>query len=244
MPQKLSNFSLKMMNLKNNNNIFNEHFNWWNPQQQKNLVPLHALNKTRLEYILKFASKITGKKILDYGCGGGLLCEPLSILGGNITGFDAEPFCIDAAKAHAMQSEVKGELNINYTTTIPQPSPQNKYDIICCFEMLEHTQNIEVEIANIKALLKPSGLLFLSTINKNIKSLIFAKFVAEYVLNLVPRGMHNFNNFITPQTLINACGSMGIALVDMCGMFYNPLTKQSRLIKSTDINYICVFKNE
>ena len=116
--------------------------------------------------------------------------------------------------------------------------------IICCFEILEHIDDYLQEILTIKNLLKPGGLVFFSTINRNFKSLVFAKFAAEYVLKLAPKGIHQFSKFIKPLELHKICLQNNLTLVNGSGMFYNPMTKQSKLIKSMDINYICLYKKD
>ena len=221
--------------------MFSNAFNWWDMDANPAIAPLHSMNKARLEFIDSILplNGIGGKKMLDYGCGGGLLCEPLARLGANIAGYDKESSCVEAAKNHAQTQQ----LNINYTADFADISP-TKYDAIFCFEMLEHTTNYADEIAKISSMLNDGGLAFFSTINKTFKSLIFAKFAAEYVLKLVPKGMHNFKMFITPQQLQTACGICSLTPLKSSGMFYNPITKITSQIASQDINYICCFAKD
>jgi len=210
---------------------------WWG-YSDKQILSLHVLNQLRLEYILS-KTKVKDLKILDYGCGGGLLCEPLARLGADVDGFDVNPDCILAAREHAKIQE----LNINYfcDAEILQSAKNASYDISCCFEVLEHVKNPQDIIANLARLTKPQGLIFVSTINKTLFASLTVKFAAEYILNIVPKGLHEVDMFITPEELNKIALSQGLKNIDTKGISYNPLTKQAKLTKSTMANYISCF---
>ena len=212
---------------------------WWG-YGDKQILSLHALNKLRLEYIIGKTS-VKGLKVLDYGCGGGLLCEPLTRLGADVDGFDVNPDCILAAKEHAKIQE----LNINYfgDAKYIESKSNNFYDISCCFEVLEHVINPQEVLANLARLTKPRGLVFVSTINKTLFANLTVKFAAEYILNIVPKGLHEVDMFISPEDLNSIALSQGLKNIDTKGISYNPLTKQAKLTKSTMANYISCFIN-
>jgi 2-polyprenyl-6-hydroxyphenyl methylase/3-demethylubiquinone-9 3-methyltransferase len=209
---------------------------WWNIKS-RSIEPLHVLNALRLEYVNTFLRISSDIKFLDYGCGGGILCEPLARLGADVTGFDQNQSCVLCASEHALQND----LQINYTSNIEQII-NNKYDAVSCFEVLEHSETYQEILKHISQMLNNNGLFFVSTLNKTIKSLIGAKFIAEYVLGIVQKGMHDHNLFIKPQDLIKSCSQYGLDVVDISGVSYNPLTKKAKLCTDLSVNYIAVFR--
>lgn len=222
--------------------IFSQNFEWWDTDKNKSLVALHSFNKSRLQYILNYFNKMqlqtTNMKFLDYGCGGGLLCEPLSKLGFDITGYDLD---VEAAKNHSNINS----FNIKYINNFENLIDNDiRYDVIFCLEMLEHVKDYSLEIQKISQLLKTNGLIFFSTINKNLKSFVLMKIIAENILNLVPKNIHSFDMFIKPSDLISVCKNCNLELIDLSGMSYNPITTKSCITKNTDVNYISIFQKK
>ncbi len=212
---------------------------WWG-LQNKQMLPLHALNKLRLEYIKSKITNLQELKILDYGCGGGLLCEPLARYGAKITGFDENTDCIKAAQNHAKAQA----LDIFYTTTEPQPK-DGLFDIVCCFEVLEHVSDPVSLVKKLANLVKKDGLIFVSTINKNLASLLLVKFAAEYILNIAPKGLHDAKMFIEPNKLIGLFAEQNCICGDAVAVNYNPINKTAKLSggikKHLTTNYIAHF---
>jgi 2-polyprenyl-6-hydroxyphenyl methylase/3-demethylubiquinone-9 3-methyltransferase len=212
---------------------------WWGVQN-KQMLPLHALNKLRLEYIKGKVANLQGVKILDYGCGGGLLCEPLARHGAKVVGFDENHDCINAAQSHAKAQA----LDIFYSSLDPQAS-HGLFDIVCCFEVLEHVEKPDILIKQLVNLVKKDGLIFVSTINKNLASLLLVKFAAEYLLKIAPRGLHDADMFIEPRNLIKLFAEQNCSCLDIAGVNYNPISKAAKLSggikKHLTTNYISYF---
>lgn len=208
---------------------------WWDPNGK--CKPLHIINPLRLDYILQKSGNLTNKYILDVGCGGGILTESLAKQGAIVTGLDMAEQSLHVARMHAIESQ----LNIDYVQqdieSYAQQHPE-RYDIITCMEMLEHVPNPESIIHACKSLLKPNGLLFLSTINRNNKSWLMLIVGAEYIARLVPKGTHDFNKFIRPSELMNWVENSGMKTDDIIGMQYNLLNNKFSLGKNIDVNYI------
>ena len=220
---------------------------WWNPNGK--FKPLHLFNPTRIKYIkeklishfklnLNSPTPLKKLKILDIGCGGGLLCEPLCRLGAEITGIDASKTNIDVAKLHSKEMN----LNIKYI----QCSPENlnsldEFDVILNMEVVEHVTNLNLFIENCSKLIKKNGIMFVATINKNLKSYLFAIIGAEYILRWLPIGTHDWNKFLTPEELEVIVNKNKFITSETTGMKYNPLT--NKWYKSTDssVNYISTF---
>lgn len=222
-----------------------EHFSkfaneWWNDQGKFKI--LHDIRPIRVRYILDqmMPFKIKDKQILDLGCGGGLLSESLARIGGNVTGVDFIDENIKIAKTHAKENN----LNIKYYKQDLQKLKLNtKYDIIILFEIIEHLDNWSNLIKKIKKLLKKNGTIFISTINRNLVSKIFAIYLAENILNWVPKNTHNYNKLIKPSELKNILYNEGFKVKDFSGLFYNPLLNKWQLNKTkTKINYFCTAK--
>ena len=220
---------------------------WWNPEGK--FKPLHLFNPTRIQFIkdkLIFHFKLNknsvdplrGINILDIGCGGGLLCEPLKRLGASITGIDASKNNIEVAKLHANEMN----LDINYIHSLPENLKlKNKFDVILNMEVVEHVSNIELFIQNCSKLIKKNGIMFVATINKNLKSYLFAILGAEYILRWLPIGTHDWEKFLTPDKLEDITAKNSFSIDETVGMKYNFLLK--KWFKSSDfsVNYISTF---
>ena len=217
------------------------HSQWWNKNGP--FQPLHAFNEVRIKYIREIIIKksiknslkpLEGLRILDFGCGGGILTEPLARLGAKMTGIDSVNKTIQVAKKHAIDHG----LEINYLNLdIVDLDPKLKFDVIICMEVLEHISNFEFFFQSINKHLKKSGILIGSTINKTASSLVFAKFLAEYVLKILPAGTHQWKKFVTPSKLKKFLFVNNFDFIDFQGSFYNPVNKKWKLIDSISINY-------
>ena len=207
---------------------------WWN--KDGDFQPLHVINPLRANYI-KEKIELKDKKVLDVGCGGGLLCESLYDFGALVTGIDAAGPGIEVAKIHAQ----KNNKNIKYfEKTAEELNTEyiEYYDVVTCLEVLEHVPNPKSLIKTCVQLLKPGGLLFLSTINKNPRSWITAIVGAEYIFNLLPKGTHEFDKFIKPSSLAKYVRDAEAELLETKGMFYNPLTHKANLNNDLGVNYL------
>ena len=220
---------------------------WWNPNGK--FAPLHKFNPVRQEYLIDQISyhfnlnldedkSLKNLKILDVGCGGGLLCEPLSRLGANVTGIDAAKTNIEVAKIHMEQSG----LDINYLNKKPEDIENKLYDVVLCMEIIEHVEDVNFFIQSCINLLKPNGLIFFATLNKTIKSYVLAIIGAEYILRWLPIGTHEWDKFISPNDIINKVSKHFLTHVETKGVTFNPLKNKWKLSDDTDVNYMCYFK--
>ena len=220
---------------------------WWNPEGK--FKPLHIFNPLRIKYIKDSIIKhfnikkkklpLSGLKILDIGCGGGLITEPMSRLGANITGIDASEKNIKIAKAHLK----KNKLKINYKCASPENLNQKEnFDIILNLEIIEHVEDVELFLEKSSKLLKKDGLMFVATINKTLKSYLFAIIGAEYILKWLPIGTHDWENFVEPSKLILLGEKNQLKLNKIDGIKFNIMSNNWKLSKDKSINYITEFK--
>ena len=213
---------------------------WWDKNSE--FKPLHDINPLRVEYIKqKCGGSLQGKKILDIGCGGGILAEALALEGAQVTAIDKAGPGLEVAKLHLLESG----LDINYQNSTAEEfseKSKSKFDVICCLEMLEHVPSPSSVINACSGLVKKNGDVFFSTINRNIKSYLFAIIGAEYILNLLPKGTHDWNKFIEPAELNDWAESANLVIKDITGMTYNPITKIYMLEQDTAVNYICHYQ--
>lgn len=204
---------------------------WWD--ENGALCTLHDINPLRLSFIENIAP-LSDKRVLDVGCGGGVLAEAMARRGADVTGLDVESAAIAAAKLHATQERIV----INYCCQPIEVFDAEAFDIITCMEMLEHVQNPQLVIDNCARLLKPGGYLFLSTINRTLSAYLGAIVMAEYVLKLLPRLTHDFDKLIKPSELADMTRAAGLETFSLQGLAYNPLTRQATMNDSVAINYL------
>jgi 2-polyprenyl-6-hydroxyphenyl methylase/3-demethylubiquinone-9 3-methyltransferase len=213
---------------------------WWDPNGPSK--PLHDINPLRLGYIQRFIS-LAGKQVLDAGCGGGILTESLGACGAIVTGIDASLPMIEAARRHLADSTFKITYQVGLILDLLAQHTA-RYDAITCMELLEHVPDPAALIATLAQLLKPGGLLFLSTLNRNLKSYLFAILGAEYLLKLLPKGTHDYSAFIKPAELDSYAREAQLELRDLRGMGYNPLTARYYLTKDVSVNYFACYQKE
>jgi 2-polyprenyl-6-hydroxyphenyl methylase/3-demethylubiquinone-9 3-methyltransferase len=223
---------------------------WWNPEGLWR--PLHKLNPARIDYIRKTvcdhfkrpcegAFPFKGLSVLDIGCGGGLLCEPLARLGAKVMGLDASAKAIEVARKHAAREKLK----ITYIDGSVEDFARSKekFDVVLAMEILEHVSNVGSLLRSASALLKPDGILIVSTLNRTMKSYLLGIIAAEYVLGWVPEGMHDWNKFIRPSELEAHLRQAGMKLTDLTGMVYNPLSDSFSLRRGkVGVNYLATAK--
>ena len=219
---------------------------WWDVEGK--FKPLHKFNPIRIKYIkdsiienfkLQNNEKLPlkGINLLDIGCGGGLLSEPMSRLGATVTGIDASEKNIEIAKIHAKKSK----LNINYICSSPEKIKKDKFDVILNMEIVEHVDNVDLFLKSSTNLLNDNGLMFVATINKTLKSYLFAIIGAEYVLRWLPIGTHEWEKFVKPEILQNILSNFNMKLIKTDGLKYNLILDRWSLNKDTSVNYISKF---
>ena len=207
---------------------------WWDPHSE--FKPLHDINPLRLKYINDCVG-LKDKSVLDVGCGGGILAESMAALGATVTGIDLGEAPLAVARLHLKESGQKVEyLRVSAEDIARERS--GRYDVVTCMEMLEHVPEPASTIAACARLVKPGGQVFFSTINRNPKAWLFAIVGAEYVLNLLPKGTHEYLKFIKPSELEGWARRAGLGLRELIGMHYNPLTREYRLGRGVDVNYL------
>jgi len=225
---------------------------WWDPTGK--FKPLHKFNPTRLGYIRDMAVRhfnrnadadqpLAGLTLLDVGCGGGLVCEPMARLGAQVTGIDAAERNIKTAMTHAAQSG----LEIDYRTSTVEDlaaAGTQPFDIVLNLEVVEHVARVDLFLETSAALVKPGGLMILATINRTLRALALAKVGAEYILRWLPMGTHDPRKFVSPKEAATALEQAGMAQTDKSGVSYNPLTDKWSLTRDMAVNYMLVFKKQ
>ena len=208
---------------------------WWDPESE--FRPLHQINPLRLDWIDQRAS-LRGKRVLDVGCGGGILSDAMARRGADVLGIDLSTKALRVASLHALEANTP---SVRYrevsAETLAAESP-SEFDVVTCMEMLEHVPDPLSVVSACAALVKPGGWLFFSTINRNPKSFLFAIVGAEYVLKLLPKGTHEYAKFIKPSELAGYCREAGLDVNESCGLEYNPLTRRYWLSGDTSVNYM------
>ena len=211
---------------------------WWDPNSE--FKPLHEINPLRMNYISQQIN-LADKKVLDIGCGGGILAEAMAFHGANVTAIDLAEASLSVAKLHQLESKLDIDYRNISAESLAIQEPE-QYDVITCLEMLEHVPDPSSIVNACFKLAKPGGQVFFSTINRNPKSYLFAIIGAEYILNLLPRGTHDFAKFIRPSELAAWCRESQLNLKDQIGMSYNPIIKKYSLGKNIDVNYIAFYQ--
>ena len=209
--------------------------NWWDPQGD--LKTLHDINPLRLDWIRTQAGSLTGLRTLDVGCGGGLLAEALAAEGAQVTGIDLAKQALQIARLHGHESGIQ----VDYECISAEDYAQQhagQFDLVTCMELLEHVPDPASVVRACARLVRPGGLVCFSTLNRNPKSFLLAIVAAEYLMRMVPRGTHSYEQFITPSELAAAARSAGLDVVTLSGMGYQPLTRQYSLTPDTGVNYL------
>ena len=213
---------------------------WWDKESE--FKPLHDINPLRVDFIDRLCDGVSGKKILDIGCGGGILADALSAMGAQVTAIDMGEAPLAVARLHQLESGQ--QVDYRYISAEQLAKEQaHHYDVIACLEMLEHVPDPGSIIQACHTLLKPDGDLFLSTINRNFKSFLFAIVGAEYILKLLPKGTHSYSKLIKPAELDHWCRHSGFELQTITGLHFNPLTQRYWLSDTNiDVNYLCHYR--
>jgi 2-polyprenyl-6-hydroxyphenyl methylase/3-demethylubiquinone-9 3-methyltransferase len=207
---------------------------WWDPRGE--FRPLHVLNPVRLDYVDEKAS-LRGKRVLDVGCGGGILSEAMARRGAEVTGIDLAPQTIEVAELHALENQ----LTIRYVREAAETHAAHSagaYDVVTCMEMLEHVPEPDSVLRALHELVRPGGDIFVSTLNRNLKSYLMAVIGAEYVLNMLPRGTHTYDRFIKPSELSRWARAAGLSVMDIAGLAYDPIQHTARRTDDVAVNYM------
>jgi 2-polyprenyl-6-hydroxyphenyl methylase/3-demethylubiquinone-9 3-methyltransferase len=209
---------------------------WWDPAGA--LFSLHRINPLRFAYFSEKAGDLSGRTVLDVGCGGGLLAERFASSGAMVTGIDLSPVAIEAARRHAGESGLDIDYRVASPAALAGDASVKPFDIVVCAEVLEHVDDIRAFLAETLKMLKPGGVFFFGTINKTLKARLLAVFVAEDVLGMVPRGTHDFRRFVRPSLLMEILGENGVELKGLKGMSYDPLRLEFTLSADVSVNYL------
>jgi 2-polyprenyl-6-hydroxyphenyl methylase/3-demethylubiquinone-9 3-methyltransferase len=214
---------------------------WWDPNSE--LKTLHDINPLRLDYIDR-AARLEGKRVLDVGCGGGILSEGMAMRGAQVLGIDLGESHLKVAELHTLESGVEVEYQRIAVETLAEERPAG-FDLVTCMEMLEHVPDPDSVVGACARLVRPGGWVFFSTLNRNLKSYALAVVAAEYVLGMLPRGTHDYARFIRPSELDAWARAAGLTTTDITGMTYNPLTGVYRLNKGdVDVNYLMTCRRD
>jgi 2-polyprenyl-6-hydroxyphenyl methylase/3-demethylubiquinone-9 3-methyltransferase len=213
---------------------------WWDPNSE--FRPLHQINPLRLGWIERLAGRLAGRTAIDVGCGGGLLAEAMARQGATVTGIDLADRPLKVAELHGLESGVAVTYQRIDAEAMAAQAPA-AFDVVTCMEMLEHVPDPASTVAACARLAKPGGWVFVSTLNRNPKSFLFAIVGAEYVLNLLPRGTHEYAKFIRPSELAAAARRAGLDQQAMIGLTYHPITREYRLVEGdVSVNYLAAFR--
>lgn len=207
---------------------------WWDPNSS--FRPLHDINPARVAWIDSHAN-LQGKRVIDVGCGGGLLSEGMAAMGADVTGIDLSEKALGVARLHLYESGHKIDYRLVSAEAMADQAP-GSFDHVTCLEMLEHVPDPASTVAACATLVKPGGQVFLSTLNRNAKAYLVAVLGAEYMLNLLPRGTHEYTRFLKPAELSRLCRLAGLEVVEITGLRYNPFTREGVVGSDTDINYL------
>lgn len=213
---------------------------WWDPNSE--FRPLHEINPLRLKWIDRQAP-LAGRKVLDVGCGGGILAEAMAGLGAEVTGIDLSEKALKVAQLHLHESGRSVDYRLASAEDFATQHA-GAFDVVTCMEMLEHVPDPASVVAACAKLAKPGGWVFFSTLNRNLKSYLFAIVGAEYVLKLLPRGTHDYAKFIQPAELARMAREAGLDVQQLTGMTYNPLSKVYKLEADTDVNYLLATRRD
>jgi 2-polyprenyl-6-hydroxyphenyl methylase / 3-demethylubiquinone-9 3-methyltransferase len=211
---------------------------WWDPDGD--FKTLHQINPLRLKLIDETVG-LRDKKVLDVGCGGGILAESMAEKGAQVTAIDLAEALIDVAELHSLDSGIQLDYQLISVEQLAEQQP-GQFDTVTCMEMLEHVPDPSAIIQACSALVKPGGYVFLSTLNRNPKSYLLSIVGAEYILGMLPKGTHDYASFIKPSELAAWCRQVDLELCDSVGIEYNPLNQRFSVSKDISVNYICVFK--
>ena len=208
---------------------------WWDPESE--FKPLHDINPLRLDYIDERAGGLAGQRIVDIGCGGGILAESMALRGAQVLGIDMSEAPLAVAQLHQLESGAELEYRRTTAEDLAESEPSS-FDVVTCMEMLEHVPDPASTIRACAQLIKPGGHLFFSTINRNPKAYLFAIIGAEYVLRMLPKGTHDYRKFIRPSELDGWTRAAGLAIRHLTGLHYNPLTGRYWLGPGLTVNYM------
>jgi len=207
---------------------------WWDPGAE--FKPLHDINPLRLDYIDGIAG-LRGRRVLDVGCGGGILAEAMTARGARVTGIDLADPPLKVAQLHLLESGLEVEYRLIAPEALALEAP-GRFDVVTCMELLEHVPEPALTVQACSDLVQPGGHVFFSTINRNLKSYLLAVIGAEYVLKLLPRGTHDYARLVKPSELAGMCRRAGLEVTRVTGMTYNPFSRAYSLGSDTDVNYI------
>ncbi len=208
---------------------------WWDPHSE--FKPLHAINPLRLQWVEDIAGPLEGRRVVDVGCGGGILAESMAARGASVTGIDLAEKPLAVARLHSLESGVKVNYECIAVEELAAREPAS-FDVVTCMEMLEHVPDPSSVVRACATLVKPGGRVFFSTLNRNLKSFLQAIVAAEFVLRLLPRGTHDYSNFLRPSELALAARQAGLEITHTRGLTYNPCSDRYRLTHNTDVNYL------
>jgi len=208
---------------------------WWDPTSE--FRPLHEINPLRLAHIERLAGGLSGKRVADVGCGGGILAEAMSAKGARVFGIDLAEKPLKVAMLHRVEVGSATEYRLQSAEDLARAEP-GAFDMVTCMEMVEHVPDPQSTVRACAGMVKPGGLVFFSTINRNPKSFLFAIVGAEYVLRLLPKGTHEYARFIRPSELTRMCRDAGLEVFDLTGMTYNPITRIYTLGRDVGVNYL------